>query len=136
MLHRVALHFASKASTRYAVESLVRSKDHFGDITSRGATPVLLSLEDASIAELSSKFEGARAVIFAAGAGGKGGAERTNAVDYLGAVKVFDAIEQSQEKPRLYVVSALDVRDLSKPAPAHYVSSALATALTRTRSTC
>lgn len=101
----------------------MRSKDHFEDITSLGATPVLLSLEDASAEALAEKFAGARAVIFSAGAGGKGGAERTNAVDYLGAVKTFDAIEKVEgEKPKLFMVSALDTRDMSKPPPTHYVS--------------
>ncbi|ORY88875.1 NADH(P)-binding-domain-containing protein [Leucosporidium creatinivorum] len=118
---KVALHFARLASSRYSVESLVRSEDHFSDITSRGASPVLLSLEDASTAELTSKFQGARAVVFSAGAGGKGGAERTNAVDYLGAVKTFDAIEKVEgQKPALFLVSAIDTRDLEKPAPPHY----------------
>ena len=43
-------------------------------------------------------------------------------MDYLGAVKVFDAIEQVEgEKPSLIMVSALDTRDMSKPPPAHYV---------------
>ena len=60
--------------------------------------------------------------MFSAGAGGKGGAERTKKVDYEGALKVFDAIEAVQTKtPRFILVSAIDVRDRSKPAPAHYV---------------
>lgn len=108
------------ASSRYTVESLVRSQDHFDDISSRGASPVLLSLEDASVSELSARFAGARAVIFTAGAGGKGGGERTEAVDFKGAVKTFDAIEQVKgDKPKLLMVSAIDTRDMSKPPPAH-----------------
>ena len=44
-------------------------------------------------------------------------------VDWEGAVKVFDAIEavEKDPKPRLILVSALDVRDRSKPYPDHYV---------------
>ena len=60
---------------------------------------------------------------FSAGAGGKGGEELTKKVDYEGALKVFDAIEgvEGSVKPRLILVSALDVRD-PKKIPAHYVS--------------
>lgn len=85
---QVALHFAHLASASHAVTSLVRSRDQFQDITATGASPQLLSLEDASVSELSAAFAGARSVVFSAGAGGKGGAERTKAVDFDGAVKV------------------------------------------------
>lgn len=67
-------------------------------------------------------FTGVDVVYFSAGAGGKGGEERTRKVDYEGAVKVFDAIEAVQgDKPRLILVSAIDIRDPEK-VPAHYVS--------------
>lgn len=43
-------------------------------------------------------------------------------MDYEGAVKVFDAIEGVKgSKPRLILVSAIDIRDPDK-VPAHYVS--------------
>jgi len=42
-------------------------------------------------------------------------------VDYRGALKVYDAIEQTSSKPRLVLVSAIDIRDKSKGYPAHYV---------------
>lgn len=60
---------------------------------------------------------------FSAGAGGKGGEERTKKVDYEGALKVFDALERvdGRTKPRLILVSAIDVRDPEK-VPEHYVS--------------
>ena len=68
-------------------------------------------------------FKGNDVVVFSAGAGGKGGPERTKAVDYEGAVKVFDAIEGVEgAKPRLVLVSAIDVRDVNADPPPHYVS--------------
>lgn len=73
---KIALLFAQRASSMYAVQSLVRSKDHFDDIRATGASPVLLSLEDASVQQLSDAFDGAEGVLFSAGAGGKGGADR------------------------------------------------------------
>ncbi|GAA5911397.1 hypothetical protein JCM8208_005046 [Rhodotorula glutinis] len=118
---RVAVKFSHQASPYFAIESLVRNKDHFDAISKTGATPKLLSLEDASVDELAGDFKGADAVLFAAGAGGKGGKERTVKVDQEGAIKVFDALESlSGPKPYLVLVGALDTRDLSKPAPAHY----------------
>ena len=64
-------------------------------------------------------------VLFSAGAGGKGGPERTKAVDEHGAIKVFDAIEQSGVAKadgfrRFMLVSAVDVRDKTKPPPSWY----------------
>lgn len=85
----------------------------------------MLSLEDASVHEVSKAIEEVEAdvVYFAAGAGGKGGEERTKAVDYEGAVKVFDALEKAGsaggKKARLVLVSAIDVREEDK-IPAHY----------------
>lgn len=103
----------------------MRSEDHFEDNRrAGGAEPKLVSLEDASVEELKLAFEGANGVLFAAGAGGKGGKERTVKVDQEGAIKVFDAIDKVDgEKPKLVLVSALDTRDVSKPAPSHYVES-------------
>lgn len=88
IVFRVALHLAKLASPAYSVHSLVRDEGHFEDIKSRGANPVLLSLEDASVDQLADTFTGSQAVVFAAGAGGKGGAERTKLVDEQGAIKV------------------------------------------------
>jgi len=92
-LPQVALHFARLASPSYSVTSLVRSEDHFQDIKQTGATPKLLSLEDASVDELKNAFDGAKGVLFAAGAGGKGGKERTKKVDEEGAIKVSHLFE-------------------------------------------
>jgi hypothetical protein len=81
-----------------------------------------LDLEHASVSDLASVFDQSKAVVFSAGAGGKGGQEKTKAIDLLGAIKVCDAIERvsAESRPALYMVSALDTRDLSKPAPSHY----------------
>lgn len=76
------------ATNDFSLTSLVRSEDQFADIRSTGAEPRLLSLEDASVSELAKAFQGAQGVLFAAGSGGKGGAERTRKVDEQGAIKV------------------------------------------------
>jgi len=86
-------------------------------------------LERSPVNEFSDVFEGADIVYFIAGAGGKPGEdgeaaeERTKKVDYEGALKVFDALDAVKgTKPRLVLVSALDVRDPEK-IPDHYDDS-------------
>lgn len=85
---KVALRFTHLARSSYTVSSLVRNESHFGAIQDAGGTPRLLSIEDATVGDLKSEFEGARGVLFAAGAGGKGGKDRTRKVDEEGAIKV------------------------------------------------
>ena len=85
-------------------------------------TPLILSLEHSPVSAFTEVFSGADTVVFTAGAGGKGGQDRTRIVDYEGALKVFDAIEAVPgKKPHLLLVSAADVRDRDK-IPPHYVS--------------
>ena len=92
--------------------SIIRTEDQIPDITDASATPLTLSLEDDPVDKFTAAFEGSDIVVFSAGAGGKGGPERTKAVDYEGALKVYDAIEAVKgEKPRLLLISAIDVRN-------------------------
>lgn len=58
-------------------------------------------------------------MVFAAGAGGKGDRSRTRAVDYDGAVKVYDAMESANVR-RLVLVGAVDVRDREGEVPGWY----------------
>ncbi|KAF8814368.1 NAD(P)-binding protein [Phlegmacium glaucopus] len=118
----VSLRLAKRlSSTTHSVTSIIRDPAHEQDIRDISATPLVLSLEDASVADFSKVFKGYDVVYFSAGAGGRGGEERTKKVDYEGALKIFDAIEavEGPVKPRLILVSALDIRDPEK-IPAHY----------------
>ncbi|KAI0086689.1 NAD(P)-binding protein [Irpex rosettiformis] len=113
-----------------AVTSIIRNPDHAVGIQAAGATPLILSLEDNSVFDLSSTLKDIKpsVIYFCAGSGGIGGPERLKAVDEDGAIKVFDAIEslsgssltKDLESPRLILLSSLDVRDTSKPHPEHY----------------
>ncbi|RXW22281.1 hypothetical protein EST38_g3583 [Candolleomyces aberdarensis] len=124
---KIALKLAtllSQASNK--VYSVIRDESQSQDIQSTGATPVVLSLENDPAEKFTEKFIETQAdvVYFAAGAGGKGGEERTKKVDFEGAVKTFDAIEAvtlegGKKNPRLILVSAIDVRDPEK-IPDHY----------------
>lgn len=103
--------------------SIFRNAAHKDDVTATGAEPLVMSLEDEPKDAFARVFEDKDVVYFSAGAGGKGGAERTRKVDYEGALKIFDAIELVKDpKPRLILVSAIDSRDRSAPPPTHYVN--------------
>lgn len=120
---QVGLRLAKLLSSKHTVTSIIRDPAQAEDIEKVSAIPVVLSIEDDSQSAFTQAFKDAAAdvVVWSAGAGGKGGAERTEKVDYEGAVKVFDAIEAINGKvPRLLLVSAIDVRNPDK-IPAHYV---------------
>ncbi|KAK7055543.1 NADH(P)-binding-domain-containing protein [Favolaschia claudopus] len=122
----VSLRLARILGPSHRVTSIIRTQAHEEDIKAASATPLLLSLEDSPIADFTKAFQGADVVYFSAGAGGKGGEERTKSVDYEGALKVFDAIEAVETaRPRLILVSAIDVRDPEK-MPAHYTEEDIA----------
>lgn len=73
------------------VVGLVRNPAHFTEVTTAGAEPRLLSVEDAGVDALTAAFAGADAIVWSAGAGGKGGPERTHAVDELAAIRTMEA---------------------------------------------
>ncbi|KXN83269.1 hypothetical protein AN958_01640 [Leucoagaricus sp. SymC.cos] len=121
----------SSTPQKHNLTSIIRDTSQIPSITSAGSTPLLLSLEDSPLSDFTTAFRGQDIIIFSAGAGGKGGPERTKKVDYEGAIKVFDAIENvvkdqggvsdasGEKRPRLILVSSIDVRDENK-IPEHY----------------
>ncbi|GJE93822.1 NADH(P)-binding-domain-containing protein [Phanerochaete sordida] len=89
-------------------------------VSRAGATPIVLNLEEDGVETFAAVFAGKDVVYFCAGAEGHGGPTRYRTVDYAGARKVFDALELIRgPKPRLIMLSAIDVRDRDK-IPAHY----------------
>ncbi|KZT33074.1 NAD(P)-binding protein [Sistotremastrum suecicum HHB10207 ss-3] len=116
----VALRLARLLTPTHVVHSIHRSPEHTDEIAATRAVPYVLSLEDSPVEAFSVAFEDSDVVVFSAGAGGKGGAERTKKVDYEGALKVFEAIEGVKgKKPRLILVSAVDSRN-PDIVPDHY----------------
>ncbi len=85
---------------------LVRDPDQVSDLEKAGAEAVVLDLESASVTELAAVLEGADAVVFAAGGGSKGGAERKESVDKGGAILLADAAEQAGVR-RYVMLSAM-----------------------------
>jgi uncharacterized protein YbjT (DUF2867 family) len=74
---------------------LIRNPAQAEHLEEAGVEPVVLDLVAASVEELARALTGADAVVFSAGAGGKGGPEATNAIDGEGAVKLVDAARQA-----------------------------------------
>ncbi|KAI0628663.1 hypothetical protein C8Q77DRAFT_1162064 [Trametes polyzona] len=118
---QIALRLARLLAPKHDVTSIIRDPAHADDITATKAKPHVLNLLEASSADFVPVFTGADVVYFAAGSDGKSGDEGFKTIDYEGAIKVFDAIEAVQgPKPRLVLISSMDIRDPSKPIPAHY----------------
>jgi nucleoside-diphosphate-sugar epimerase len=125
---KVALQFATVAAKAgHEVTSVIRNDAHVEKVKSTGATPYILSLEEATTSDITALMDitSPHVIIFAAGAGGKGGTARTRAVDFEGAIKVFDAMEaththRASNTHRIVLVSACDLRDRKKPAPSYY----------------
>ena len=93
----------------HEVLGVVRDPDHVADLESDGAAPVVLDVETATAADLATHVRGADAVVFSAGAGGKGAPERTQHVDRDGALKLADAASASGVR-RYLLVSAMGLQ--------------------------
>lgn len=117
---------ASQGSATYTVHSLIRNSDQASEIEKLGAFPVVQDLESSSVSDLLTTLSRVKpqVVVWAAGAGYKSTPDRIDAVDHQGAVKVFDALAIASNAgecgKRLVSISALDIRDRSKPAPEWY----------------
>ncbi|MEJ5945062.1 NAD(P)H-binding protein [Pseudokineococcus basanitobsidens] len=89
----------------HEVTGVIRSQDQVADLEADGASAVVLDIETASSTELEPHVRGADAVVFAAGAGGKGGPERKTQVDRDGALKLADAASVAGVRRYLLVSS-------------------------------
>lgn len=105
----------------HKVHSVIRNSDQVSELQAIGASPIVASIEDADTSSIADIFKSTTpdVIVWLAGAGGKGGAPRTNAVDFEGAVKAFDAAAQTSVA-RFIMVSAVDVRSSEKPTPDWY----------------
>ena len=124
---KVSLHItriATQSPYNWQIDSIHRSPAHDQDIRNAGGNPITLDLEKSSTSDLVEKFSGADGIIWSAGAGGKGGKERTWAVDYECAVKAYDAAEKAGVR-RFVMVSAIDIRNRDKPPPEWYTKQDL-----------
>jgi uncharacterized protein YbjT (DUF2867 family) len=100
----------SLTSSGHTVRSVIRDPDQADEVASTGAQPVVADIETSSAAELAAAIGAADAVVFTAGNGGKGGPERTEAVDHQGALKAMEAAMRLGTD-RFVVVSFLGADD-------------------------
>lgn len=122
---KVAKHLTRQLTSppnNHTVYSIIRKESQKSDIESLGGKPILQSIEDSSVSDMLATMTSTNpsAVVWAAGAGGQGGPERTVAVDRDGAIRAMDAAAQAGVK-RFIMVSAVDIRDREgKPEPEWY----------------
>jgi nucleoside-diphosphate-sugar epimerase len=119
---KVSLHItriATQPPHNFQIDSIHRFPSHAEDIRSAGGNPIHLDIEASSVSDFTNVFRGADGIIWSAGAGGKGGKERTWAVDHEGCVRAYDAAISAGVR-RFILVSAIDVRNRDKPPPAWY----------------
>ena len=99
----------------HTVVSLIRDADQAPDVAAAGAEPLVVSVEDATQQDVTAALSGADAVVWAAGAGGKGGPERTDAVDRQAAIRSMAAAADAGVKRYVMVSWAGSYGD--KPVP-------------------
>ena len=102
---KVARHFAEIVKDHENIQetAMIRKAEQESFFSERGIETVLLDLTKNSIDELAEAARGMDAVIFSAGAGGKG-LDKTVKIDLDGAIKVMTAAEQAGVK-RFVMVS-------------------------------
>jgi nucleoside-diphosphate-sugar epimerase len=116
------------SSKGVTVHSVIRNPNQVSDLKALGASPIVQSVEDSSVADFVTIIKHVKpsVVIWSAGAGGGGAGEaRLKRVDTDGHIKVMDAVAQAAEEAgttkRYITVSSLEVRDdVNKPMPDWY----------------
>jgi len=108
----------------YQVSSVIRREEHIPSLRELGATPILQSIESASVSELASTIRTSAPdiVIFAAGAGLRAFEDPNLSlvVDRDAAIRVFDAMVEAGGTKRLITISTMDARNREKAAPSWY----------------
>lgn len=87
------------------VVSVIRNPDQRDDIVAVGAEPLVADVTTLSDSELDDLVAGHDAVVWSAGAGGKGGPETTYAVDRDACIRVVNAVSRASSRPRFVLVS-------------------------------
>lgn len=106
---RVAQHLlVTLRRTEHTAVALVRTEDYREELESRGAEVRILDLEQDTAAAFGEAFSGCDAVVFAAGGGADGSAERKRTVDLEGALKSIEGAAQASIS-RFVQISAIGV---------------------------
>ena len=102
----VAKHFTHLAASQgRQVDSVIRRNDQAHDVTSWGGNPVVTDVTTLRPSQWDDLISNHDAVVWSAGAGGKGAPEDTYAVDRDACTALVDAIGRSPHGPRFVLVS-------------------------------
>lgn len=105
------------------VVGMVRSRDQVPELSGLGAEPVVGDLER----DFAHHLEGADAVVFTAGSGAETGADKTAAVDGLGAIRTVDAaVEHGADRFVMVSARGADDPDRSEAIRHYLVAKAIA----------
>lgn len=107
-------------SDKHTPKAMIRKEEQISYFNGLGVESVLSSLEG-SVEEITEAMKDCDAVVFAAGSGGKTGADQTLLIDLDGAAKTIEAAEQTGTE-RFLMISAInaDKRQMWKEDMAHY----------------
>ncbi len=94
------------AATGHQPVGMIRKPEQVPDLQEDGVEPALIDLEHTDVAEMTEIVKGADAVVFAAGGGGDGNAERKETVDKGAAIMLADAAEAAGVR-RYVMLSAM-----------------------------
>lgn len=92
----------------HVVRSLIRRQEQGADVEHTGAIPYLLDIEGSDVGDFVDAFGDADAVVFSAGGGADGNAERKRTVDLEGSLKSIEAAKRAGIS-RFVQVSAVGV---------------------------
>lgn len=95
------------AGAGHRAHGIIRDPAQTGDLEAVGAEALVCDLENE---DPTGRFEGADAIVFAAGAGAGSGPERKRTVDYGAAVKLLEAA-RADRISRYVMLSAIGTRD-------------------------
>lgn len=103
------------AATGHQPVGMIRSPDQIPDLQDAGIEPAMIDLEHTDVAEMTEIVRGADAVVFAAGGGADGNAQRKETVDKGAAIMLADAAEAAGVR-RYLMVSAINTDQADPPA--------------------
>jgi nucleoside-diphosphate-sugar epimerase len=111
-------------SKNHSVTSIIRRPEHIPELVSLGATPVIQSIEDSTVADIADVIKTSHpdAIIFAAGGGWRALKDPNFSliVDRDAAIRVFDAVVEAAGTKRLLMTSTVDARNRDVPRPEWY----------------
>ncbi|CUS12653.1 unnamed protein product [Tuber aestivum] len=102
----------------HQVTSVIRDPSQSAVVGSlhKNVTPLVSSLEESTPSSIQKEMENINWVVWSAGAGGKGGPQRTKAVDEIAAKKYIDAAAEAPSVDTFLMVSA----SVARRAPASW----------------